>query len=64
MGSKIQFVSTNKDQTSPTAVVATYSIIVVTRWLVGENRLHISNIRKLKANFCGREKGHFPYKTF
>ena len=35
MGSKIQFVSTNKDQTSPTAVVATYSIIVVTRWLVG-----------------------------
>ena len=65
MGSKIQFVSTNKDQTSPTAVVATYSIIVVTRWLVGENRLHISNLRKLKANFCYREKeGHFPYKNF
>ena len=26
---------------------------------------HIFNIRKLKANFCGREKeGHFHYKNF
>ena len=26
---------------------------------------HISNIRMLKANFCGREKeGHFHYKNF
>ena len=29
------------------------------------NGSHISNIRKLKANFCGREKeGHFHSKNF
>ena len=35
---------------------------MILQYLVQE-ATHISNIRKLKANFCGREKeGHFHYK--
>ena len=61
MGSKIQFVSTNKDQTSPTAVVVTYSIRVVTRWLVGENRLlddYLFNISDYPECFSGSKSPH------
>ena len=38
------------------------AIEMILQYLVQE-ATHISNIRKLKANFCGREKeGHFHYK--